>query len=142
MPALRMGRSLRLSWKVHRAFMRLTGGRFGRVGTLPALLLTTRGRRSGEKRDVALNYVRDDGSFVVIASYVGEDRDPAWWRNLRTHPDAEVTVDGKRLNVRARESEGATRERLWSRMVQIDLAYAEYQRRTKRRLAVVVLDPI
>ena len=140
--AVRIGAPLRLFWRIHRAFMRVTGGRFGRVGAMPALLLTTRGRKSGEKRDVALNYVRDDGSFVVVASYAGEDRDPAWWKNLRTHPEAEVTADGKRFKVRSRESDGARREQLWSRIVHIDPAYAEYQRRTKRRLAVVVLDPI
>jgi len=94
--AVRIGAPLRLFWRIHRAFMRVTGGRFGRVGAMPALLLTTRGRKSGEKRDVALNHVLD----------------------------------------------GARREQLWSRIVQLDPAYAEYQRRTKRRLAVVVLDPI
>jgi len=106
MPAVRIGTPLRLSWRIHRAFMRLTGGRFGRVGSMPALLLKTRGRKSGEKRDVALNYLRDDGSFVVVASYVGEDRDPSWWRNLQAHPAAELIVDGERIGVRARESEG------------------------------------
>ena len=142
MPAVRIGTSLRLLWRTHRAFMRLTGGRFGRVGPLPALLLTTRGRKSGENRDVALSYMRDRASFVVIASYAGEDRDPAWWKNLQAHPEAEVMADGRRLMVRAHESEGATREQLWSRIVQTDPAYADYRRRTKRRLAVVVLDPI
>ncbi|HEV8470155.1 MAG TPA: nitroreductase/quinone reductase family protein [Candidatus Limnocylindria bacterium] len=142
MPAVRIGTSLRLFWRTHRTFMRLTGGRFGRVGPMPALLLTTRGRKTGEKRDVALSYLRDDGSFVVVASYVGEDRDPAWWRNLQAHPDAELIVDGKRFKVRAHESDGATREQLWRRIVERDPAYDEYQQRTKRRLAVVVLDPI
>lgn len=85
---------------------------------------------------------RSGSSFVVVASYAGEDRDPAWWKNLRTHPEAEVTADGKRFKVRSRESDGARREQLWSRIVQLDPAYAEYQRRTKRRLAVVVLDAI
>jgi deazaflavin-dependent oxidoreductase (nitroreductase family) len=79
---------------------------------------------------------------VVVASYAGEDRDPAWWKNLQAHPETEVMADGKRLTVRAHQSEGATREQLWSRIVKVDPAYAEYQRRTKRRLAVVVLDPI
>jgi deazaflavin-dependent oxidoreductase (nitroreductase family) len=122
--------------------MRLSGGRFGRVGPMNTLLLTTKGRRSGEPRDVALNYVREGHSYVVIASYAGEDRDPAWWRNLKAAPDAEVTVAGTRVKVRARESEGAERERLWSRIVEKDPAYDEYQRRTNRRIAVVALEPI
>lgn len=100
MPAARIGTPLRLFWRVHRAFMRLTGGRFGRVGAIDAHLLTTTGHKSGERRDVALNYLRESGSYVVIASYAGEDRDPSWWRNLKAHPEAAVTVDGKRVKVR------------------------------------------
>ena len=142
MPTVRTGTPLRLFWKVHRAFMRARGGRFGRVGAMDALLLTTKGRRSGERRDVTLNYIRDGDSYVVVASYAGEDRDPAWWKNLKAHPEAEVTLDGRRARVRARECDGARRQLLWTRIVQKDPAYEEYQRRTKRRLPVVVLDPV
>jgi deazaflavin-dependent oxidoreductase (nitroreductase family) len=137
-----MGTPLRVFWRIHRAFMRLTGGRFGRVGPMDALLLTTRGRKSGERRDVALNYLPDGESFIVVASYAGEDRDPAWWRNLRASPDAELRVGGKRLRVRAREADGAERERVWARVTVADPAYAEYQLRTKRRLPVVILEPV
>ena len=115
MPAVRIGTSLRVFWRLHRGFMRLTRGRFSRVGAMDALLLTTKGRKSGERRDVALNYMRDGDAYVLVASYAGEDRDPAWWRNLEADPEAEVTVAGKRLKVRTRESDGAERERLWAR---------------------------
>jgi deazaflavin-dependent oxidoreductase (nitroreductase family) len=142
MPAVRRSPSVRVFWRVHRALMRLTGGRFGKVGPLDALLLTTTGRKSGERRDVAVNYMPDGDSYVVVASYAGEDRDPAWWRNLKANPDAEIRVGGERVRVRAREAEGAERERLWARLTQKDPAYAEYQQRTTRRLPVVVLQPV
>jgi deazaflavin-dependent oxidoreductase (nitroreductase family) len=142
MPAARMSPSLRVFWRIHRVFMRLTGGRFGKVGPLDALLLTTKGRKSGERRDVAVYYLRDGDAYVVIASYVGQDRDPAWWGNLKAEPEAEVAVAGKRIRVRAREADGAERERLWIRIVEKDPAYAEYQRRTTRRLPVVLLEPM
>lgn len=141
MPAVRIGTPLRVFWRIHRAFLRFSGGRFGRTGTLPALLLTTHGRKSGRSRDVTLNYVADGVSFVVIASYGGEDRDPAWWRNLKANPEAGVLLGGKRTRVRAREAEGAEREKLWSRFIAGDPSYIEYQRRTTRRLPVVVLEP-
>ena len=137
-----MGTSLRVFWRIHRAFLRLTGGRFGKVGPMDALLLATTGRKSGERRDVVLNYMRQGDSYVVVASYAGEDRDPAWWRNLKACPDAEIRVGGKRLRVRAREAVGAERERVWNRVIAADHAYAEYQERTKRRLPVVILDLI
>jgi deazaflavin-dependent oxidoreductase (nitroreductase family) len=142
MAAVRLGIPLRLFWRLHRAFMRLSGGRFGRIGALPVLLLTTHGRRTGQPRDVALNYIRDDNSYVVVGSFVGEDRHPAWWKNLEADPVAWVRVDGKRIRVRARECLGAKRELLWERIVARDNAYAEYQRRTSRRLPVVVLEPV
>src|SRR5207302_1405125 len=49
----------------------------------------------------------DGDAYIVVASYAGEDRDPAWWNNLKAQPEAEVAVGGRRLKVRARESEGA-----------------------------------
>ncbi|TMD52987.1 MAG: nitroreductase family deazaflavin-dependent oxidoreductase [Chloroflexi bacterium] len=66
----------------------------------------------------------------------------SWWQNLKSNPDAEVLVDGKHVHVRARETDGAERDRLWTRFVAMDPAYAEYQRRTKRRLPVVVLEAV
>jgi deazaflavin-dependent oxidoreductase (nitroreductase family) len=140
-PAVRAGTPLRIFWRVHRTLMRLSGGRLGRVGVLPSLLLTTKGRTSGEARDVALSYIRDDEGYVVFASNVGQDRDPSWWKNLKAHPDATVLVDGRRIRVRARECMGARRELLWARIVERDPSYAEYQKRTKRAIPVVVLDP-
>jgi deazaflavin-dependent oxidoreductase (nitroreductase family) len=141
MPAVRVGTPLRVFWKIHRTFLRLSGGRFGRTGTLPALLLTTRGRKSGESRDVTLNFMPHGGSFVVVASYGGEDRNPAWWENLKANPEDGVLVDGKRSRIRAREADGAEREDLWRRFIAADPSYVEYQQRTKRRLPVVVLEP-
>ena len=143
MPAVRRNLFVTFGWRIHREIFRATGGRVGsRIGAFPVLLLTTRGRKSGARRDVTLSYVRDDDVFVVVASYAGEPRDPAWWRNLKAHPEAEVLVDGRRLKVKAREAEGAKRELLWTRIVAADPAYADYQRRTERRLAVVLLEPV
>ena len=142
MAAVRLGTPVRIFWRLHRALLRATGGRFGHIGALPSLLLTTKGHRSGAPRDVALNYLRDDASYVVFASYAGEDRDPAWWKNLQAHPEAEIRVDGKRLRVRARECSGARRELLWERVIERAPPYREYQERTKRRIPVIVLDPI
>ena len=143
MPAVRRNLFVTFGWRIHRAIFRATAGRVGsRIGAFPVLLLTTRGRKSGARRDVTLSYVRDHKVFVVVASYAGEPRDPAWWQNLKAHPEAEVLVDGRRLTVNAREAEGAKRELLWTRIVASDPAYADYQRRTERRLAVVLLEPV
>ena len=143
MQAVRRALFIAFGWRIHRAIFRATRGRVGaRLGALPILMLTTRGRRSGKTRDVALSYLRDDDCFVVVASFAGLARDPAWWRNLKAHPEAEVLVDGQRVRVRAREAEGARCELLWARFARADRSFADYQRRTTRRIPIVLLETI
>lgn len=132
-----------MAWRLHRWLYRLSGGRIGtRVGPWSALLLVTRGRKSGERRTVGLNYLTDDGRLVVVGSYAGEDRHPAWWLNLLADPRAEVQVGAARYPVAARELEGPDRDRMWARVVETDPSYATYQDRTTRRIPVVVLERI
>lgn len=85
--------------------------------------------------------MRDGDRFVVFASHAGEDRDPPWWLDLRDAGEAEILVDGKRLRVRAREAQSAEGDRLWSEVKGRDDAFIEYERRTARRIAVVMLEP-
>ena len=142
MPAVRRTRAMELMWRLHRFYYRISGGRIGaRVGPLPVLLLTVKGRRTGEPRTVALNYVEDARRFVVFASHAGEDREPPWWLNLREAREADLQIGTRHLRVHAREADGEERERLWSRVIAVDPAYEDYQRRTERRIAVVVLEP-
>lgn len=140
--AVRRTRSTEAMWKLHTFLYRISGGRLGaRVGALPVLLLTVRGRKSGEPKTVALSYVEDAGRYVVYASHAGEDREPPWWLNLRAAGEGEVQLGSRHLRVRAREAAGAERERLWSAVVAKDAAYETYRQRTRRRIAVVVLMP-
>lgn len=143
MPAVRRNALTELLWRAHLAMFRASGGRLGtRTGALPVLLLSVRGRRSGVARDVLLNYLRDGERYVVFASHAGEEREPPWWLNLREAKEGEVMVGGERVRVGAREAQGPERERLWSEVKRLDDAYAAYEHRTRRRIAVVVLDPI
>lgn len=142
MPAVRRTPLVELGWRVHRSIYRITGGRVGaRVGPLPVLLLTVRGRRSGEARTVALNYLQDGDRHVVLASHAGEDRDPPWWLNLRAAGAGDIQIGSRRMHMRAREADGDERERLWSEAKRRDPAYATYESRTSRRIPVVVLEP-
>jgi len=128
-------------WRVHRSVFRASGGRIGaRVGPLAVLLLSVRGRKSGIARDVLLNHTRDGSRYVVFASHAGEEREPPWWLNLRDVGEGEVMLAGERFRVRAREAQGAERERLWSEAKKRDDAFAEYEDRISRRIAVVVLE--
>jgi deazaflavin-dependent oxidoreductase (nitroreductase family) len=142
MSAVRRTRTVELIWRVHRLLYRISSGRIGaKLGTLPVLLLTTKGRRSGEPRAVALNYLEDAGRYIVFASHAGEEREPPWWLNLRDAGEAEMQIGSRTQHVRAREAQGDERERLWARVKGADAAYAVYEKRTTRRIAVIVLEP-
>jgi deazaflavin-dependent oxidoreductase (nitroreductase family) len=118
-----------------------TGGRRGYDWRgAEILLLSTEGRKSGETRIAPLIHREDDGRWVLVASQGGRPEHPAWFKNLTAQPDAEIQVKADRIPVRAREAEGEERERLWKRMTEVWPAYDAYQKRTDRRIPVVVLE--
>ena len=128
--------------QTHTALYRATGGLVGGWMVAPVLLLTTTGRRSGQPRTTPLTFFPDGENFIVIASYGGGPKHPAWWLNLKREPQAEVEVGPMRHAVRAREAEGEERERLWRRVTTWMPTYAWYQSRTERRIPVVVLERV
>jgi deazaflavin-dependent oxidoreductase (nitroreductase family) len=129
---------------VHRALLRISGGRVGQeMEKMPVLELTTVGRRSGTPRSVLLTApARDGDALVVVASRGGDERHPDWFLNLRAQPRVEVALQGgARRTMVARIAEGPERERLWGRITASNPRYAAYQRKTSREIPVVVLDP-
>lgn len=104
------------------------------------LLLTTRGRRSGELRRTALVYGRDGDRYVLAASNRGADHHPAWYLNLLAEPDVTVQVGTRIFIARARPASAAERPHLWCLMVSAMPEYATYQERTTREIPVVVLE--
>jgi F420H(2)-dependent quinone reductase len=113
-----------------------TGAR--RVKTL--YLLTT-GRRTGKARRTPLYYVEDGPNLAIVTSNAGRDHEPAWWLNLQADPDAVVEIAKQPRTVRARRSTDAEQERLWPDFVAGLRNYASYQRKTRRKLIVVILEP-
>jgi deazaflavin-dependent oxidoreductase (nitroreductase family) len=103
------------------------------------LLLTTRGRTSGEQRTTPLIHRVDGDRWVVVASKGGAPRNPSWFENLRAEPDAEIEVPGERIPVRAEVLEGDERARVWARMAEVWPAYDDYQAKTDREIPVVAL---
>lgn len=111
-------------------------------GQTQALLLTTRGRHSGEPRTTALIYGRAGESYLVVASYAGRDRHPAWYLNLVEDPEVEIQVGAETLRARARTASDEEKPELWAIMVQEWPAYDDYQAKTARPIPIVVLDPV
>ena len=118
---------------------RLGGGK----GMLTTLLLTTTGRKSGKKLMIPLIYrPTDDDGFCVIASKGGAPAHPAWFLNLEANPRVHLKIASKECDAIARVAEGAEREQLWKRMVEYYAPYTDYQAATKRKIPVVVFNPV
>jgi deazaflavin-dependent oxidoreductase (nitroreductase family) len=134
---------LRQLMKGHTTAYRLTGGLVGhRVpGAPPSLLLDHVGAKSGTVRTIPLSYLADGDDLVLVASKGGNPKHPAWFHNLRAHPDVTVQVGSKRRAVRARVATPEERARLWPQVVAMYGGYADYQRRTKREIPLVILEP-
>jgi deazaflavin-dependent oxidoreductase (nitroreductase family) len=105
-----------------------------------ALLLTTRGRRSGKLRRTALYYGKDGDRLVLVASNGGAQEHPQWYRNLAADPEVTVQVGPEVFGATARTAGGAEREALWEMMVGVFPRYAQYRQNTDREIPVVVLE--
>jgi deazaflavin-dependent oxidoreductase (nitroreductase family) len=109
---------------------------------VPSLLLTTTGRKTGEKFVFPLFYGNAGNSYFVVASKGGAPQHPGWYRNILSNPEVEVQVGTAKVKARARTATGEERARLWEKSLEFWPPYADYQRKTEREIPVVVLDPV
>ncbi len=100
---------------------------------VPALLLTTTGRKSGQKYLFPLFYGEDGDSYFVIASKGGAPEHPGWYRNILANPEVEIQVGTAKMAARARTASGKERTRLWSKAIEFWPPYDEYQLKTGGR---------
>lgn len=128
--------------KEHVRRYRETGGAEGHDwnGTT-TLLLTTKGRKSGEPYTTPLIYQPHGDDFVVVASKGGDPSHPDWYKNLAADPEVEVQVKSDRFKARARTATDEERPELWRLMTATWPDYDEYTKKTDRKIPVVVLEP-
>jgi len=129
---------------VHRGLLLISGGLLGwRVGGMPALELTTTGRKSGNPHTVMLTSPTQEGdAIVIVASRGGDDHPPAWFLNLVAHPEVTVAFAGKpKQSMTARVATPQERAELWPRVTAGYRGYASYQKRTTREIPLVLLEP-
>jgi deazaflavin-dependent oxidoreductase (nitroreductase family) len=112
----------------------------GSSGLLPALLLTTVGRRSGAKRTSPLIYGTVGDAFIIIGSKGGADTHPRWYLNILANPLVDLQVGKDQFVARARVAAGKERQQLWEHMLKVYPPYRDYQQKTKREIPVIVLD--
>ena len=96
------------------------------------MLLTTTGAKSGQPRVSPLAYFRIDGKLIIIGSFAGAPRNPAWVHNLRANPQAHVEVGTDAFDVTARELPSRERDELFDKVTAAAPGFAEYQSKTSR----------
>jgi deazaflavin-dependent oxidoreductase (nitroreductase family) len=105
------------------------------------LVLTTKGRKTGNDRKFALIFARDGDDYIVVASKGGAPAHPGWYLNVEADPDVMVQVKGRRFPAVARTATGEERARLWEVVNTVWPNYNVYATRTTREIPVVVLHP-
>ena len=130
----------------HQRIYQATRGWLGhRLIGAPTLLLTTRGRRTGLARTVALVYARDGDDLLVVASNGGRDRPPSWLLNVESAPRAQVQIGRRHHRVSSRPTYPGDPE--YDRLLVLcDRAnrgrYSRYRSQTARPIPIVALTPL
>jgi len=138
-----MIRDLFIKWfmSINSFLLRLSRGRIGsRLGTQTILILHTIGRKSGEDRAIPIAYFDYEGKYLIVASNWGKDNNADWYLNLKKQPRATLEVNGKRIQVQAREAQGEEYARLWKFATERHPPYLEYQKMTTRHIPIMVFE--
>jgi deazaflavin-dependent oxidoreductase (nitroreductase family) len=134
---------LNVANRIDRRLIPATNGRLSIAPWLPLLVIENRGAKSGAVRRTPLLYARDGDDIVLIASNGGNPRHPAWYHNVRAHPEVTVFARGRSGRYRARVAEGPERERLWRIATTLNPGYDIYKSRaSNRQIPVVALSPV
>ena len=132
----------RSSTAVHVALLRATKGKMGAGGGEGKMaVLTTTGAKSGHHRSTVVMAIPDGDGYLVIASNAGRPHHPAWYHNLRAHPEARLELNGKAIDLRGRVATPEERAKLWPDIVARFSGYGRYQEKTSREIPVVILEP-
>jgi deazaflavin-dependent oxidoreductase (nitroreductase family) len=118
--------SRRISWKVDPLLLKVSNGRFSTAAPLAAGLLETTGAQTGRPRRTATLYFHDGDRVTIVPSHRGEPRHPAWYHNIKAHPDVMFGGLPFRAQVVTDDDE---RRRLWALADQVYPAFAEFRRR-------------
>ncbi|MBB2990400.1 deazaflavin-dependent oxidoreductase (nitroreductase family) [Mycolicibacterium iranicum] len=112
---------------------RANGGKVGgpfEGGTL--LLLHTTGAKSGKSRLSPLAYLTIDDKMIIVGSYAGAQKHPAWVHNLRANPTAFIEIGTEAYDVDVRELPDDEREATYPKLIELAPVFADYQAKTSR----------
>lgn len=128
--------------RVDPTLLRLTRGRLATTSFFPLVLMTVPGRRSGTPRTVALVYFTQGEEVILTASSFGRAKHPAWYLDVKAHPEVELAAKGIGLPYLARQAKGEERDRLFALSKRLYAGYELYEERaTQRTIPVLALRP-
>jgi deazaflavin-dependent oxidoreductase (nitroreductase family) len=129
--------------RINSFLIRTTNGRIGsKLGKQTILLLETIGRKSGQPRVIPIAYFFHEGKYLVVESNWGKDRHADWYLNLLKNSRATLHVKGRMIYVEAHAAHGDEYARLWKFATERHPPFLRYQEMTKRRIPIVVFEPI
>jgi deazaflavin-dependent oxidoreductase (nitroreductase family) len=136
--------AMEVATRVDVALLRLTRGRAGMFAGARVVVLTVPGRRSGEPRSQPLLYYTEGDDVIVIASSFGRERHPAWYLNVKAHPEVMLSAAGRTGRYRAEEVPDPERKRLYDRAKALYTGWEDYERRVDgvRTIPVLRLRPL
>ena len=103
----------------------------------PVLLIHHKGARTEKIRVNPVMFLKDGDRYIVFASKSGGPTNPDWYHNLRAHPNVQIEVGDKIIDVRAEEIRGPERDRLYAKQASLYPQFAEYEKKTKRVIPVI-----
>jgi F420H(2)-dependent quinone reductase len=110
---------------------------------LPVILVTHTGNKSGAIRKSPLMRVKDGDTYVLVGSVGGAPKDPEWVPNLRAKPEVELRDQTVVQKMRVREvTDAAERARVWALSVAAFPPYADYEKKTTRKIPVFIAEPL
>ena len=154
--AQRMASTSAGAWFLSRAMhpldrltLKLSGGRFSAaevVAGLPIVMIEMTGARSQLPRSVPLIYVQIEAEpekLALVATNWGQRRHPAWYFNLKAHPNVTCTLKGRRRAYKAHVASVDEYQWYWPAAVETYPGYDLYRRRISgREIPILILEPL
>jgi deazaflavin-dependent oxidoreductase (nitroreductase family) len=129
--------------KAHRYLYHHTNGWIGGWLGRPMVLMYTIGAKTGQVRMIPLQYYpAGDEGVIVLASNNGQQKAPAWYFNLKAHPDIEIRLGRRKLRVNAEELPPERRAEVWPAMRRQNAAIDTYAAKAGRVLPIMLLRPV
>ena len=114
----------------------------GQMENMSVILLTMTGAKTGRTITKPLVYSKDGDRMVVIASFAGAPKHPAWYLNLVAHPEVTVEVGTEKFRAKVEETSGDERQRLFDAQAAQMSIFNDYQKKTTRQIPVLTLTRI